>query len=335
MIEHIPVLVDEAVAALSISPDDVVADATFGRGGHARAMLAALGPRGRLIAVDRDPDAARSAHALADPRFTFRHAWFSELPAIVAALGVGALDAILVDLGVSSPQLDDASRGFSYRLDGPLDMRMDTTRGESAAELVARADVRELARVIRDYGEERFARSIAAAIVAARATAPIVTTKQLAAIVGKAVGARTRGDWRQDPAARTFQALRIAVNRELTELSIALPRLVALLAPQARVAVISFHSLEDRIVKQFFAFASQPFGGDPRMARVPLRAAALPRAPLRTVGRAQKASADEIRRNPRSRSAVLRVAERTSAPLPADWPRGWKGETAADAGVGR
>jgi 16S rRNA (cytosine1402-N4)-methyltransferase len=200
---------------------------------------------------------------------------------------------------------------------------MDTTRGETAAQLLARADVAELTRVIRDYGEERFARSIASAIATARESKPIVTTRELAAIVAKAAGARTRGDWRQDPAARTFQALRIAVNRELAELSIALPRMVALLAAEARIAVISFHSLEDRIVKRFFAFASQPFGGDPRLARVPLRAAALPPAPLRTIGRAQRASEEEVRRNPRSRSAVLRVAERTRAALPADLPQGW------------
>jgi len=321
--EHIPVLLDEAVAALAISPDDVVVDATFGRGGHARAILAALGRRGRLIAVDRDPMAARAAQTIVDARFAFRHAWFSDLPAVLAALRVDALDAVLVDLGVSSPQLDDAMRGFSYRFEGPLDMRMDTTRGESAADLLARIDFRELAALIRDFGEERLAQSIAKAIVAARTLAPITSTTQLAAIVAKAAGGRTRGDWRQDTAARTFQALRIAVNRELSELTLALPRMAALLVPEARIAVISFHSLEDRIVKRFFAFASQPFGGDPRMARLPLRSAALPEPPLRKIGRAQKASDDEIRRNPRARSAVLRVAERTRAALPADWPRGW------------
>ncbi|HEY4138096.1 MAG TPA: 16S rRNA (cytosine(1402)-N(4))-methyltransferase RsmH [Casimicrobiaceae bacterium] len=328
--EHTPVLLDEAMAALSISPNDVIVDATFGRGGHARAVLAALGPRGRLIAVDRDPMAALAAQTIVDGRFTFRHAWFSELPEVLAALAIDTVDAVLVDLGVSSPQLDDATRGFSYRFDGPLDMRMDTTRGESAAAFLARVDVRELAAVIRDYGEERFAQAIAKAIVAARAISPITSTKQLAAIVAKAIGGRTHGDWRQDPAARTFQAIRIAVNRELSELSLALPRMAAVLASEARIAVISFHSLEDRIVKQFFAFASQPFGGDPRMARLPLRSAALPEAPLSRIGRAQKASDAEIRRNPRARSAVLRVAERTHAPLPADWPRGWK---AASAGA--
>ena len=320
---HIPVLLDEAIAALSLAPNDVVVDATFGRGGHARAILGALGKGGRLIAVDRDPAAAEAARDIVDPRFMFRHAWFSELREILATLGIDTIDAVLVDLGVSSPQVDDPARGFSYRFDGPLDMRMDTTRGESAADLLARADVRELTEIIRDYGEERFAASIARAIVSARAVAPIVSTRQLATIVGKAVGGRTRGDWRQDPAARTFQALRIAVNRELSELSLALPRLVETMAAEARIAVISFHSLEDRIVKQFFAFASRPFGGDPRMARLPLRSAALPDVPIRPIGRAQKASPEAIERNPRSRSAILRVAERTGAPLPADWPRGW------------
>jgi len=323
--EHIPVLLNEAMAALSISQDDVVVDATFGRGGHARAILAALGPRGRLVAIDRDPAAATAARDVTDNRFTFRHAWFSELPEILAAWRIDTADAVLVDLGVSSPQLDDATRGFSYRFEGPLDMRMDPTRGESAADFLARASVEELTDVIHDYGEERFAQSIARAIAAARAIAPIVSTKQLAAIIGKAVGARTRGDWRQDPAARTFQALRIVVNREFAELSTALPRITALLSPGARLAVISFHSLEDRIVKRFIAFASQPFGGDPRIARLALRSSALPEVPLRKIGRAQKPSIDEVRRNPRSRSAVLRVAERTDAPLPADWPHGWSG----------
>jgi len=322
--EHTPVLLNEAVAALSISQDDVVVDATFGRGGHARAILAALGRRGRLIAIDRDPAAANAARGINDPRFTFGHAWFSELPEFVAGWRIDTVDAVLIDLGVSSPQLDDATRGFSYRFEGPLDMRMDPTRGESAAEFLARASVPELTKAIRDYGEERFAQSIARAIAASRAIAPIVSTKQFATIIGGAVGTRTRGDWRQDPAARTFQAIRIVVNRELTELATALPRITTLLSPGARLAVISFHSLEDRIVKRFIAFASQPFGGDPRIARLPLRSSALPEAPLRKVGRAQKPSIEETRRNARSRSAILRVAERTDAPLPAGWPQGWR-----------
>ena len=320
---HLPVLVHEAVDALAIDRDGVYVDATFGRGGHARAILARLGPRGRLIALDRDADAFAAARAIDDARFTFRHAWFSTLPHVLAELRIDRVAGVLLDLGVSSPQLEDASRGFSYRFEGPLDMRMDTTRGESAAEFIARAGVAELTKVIRDYGEERFAQSIARAIEKARAISPIVTTRELAALVAQAVGARTRGDWRQDPAARTFQALRIAVNRELAEVSIALPRIVPLLREHGRLCVISFHSLEDRIVKRFLAFASRPFGGDPRLDRVPLRNDALPGAPLTLVGRVRKPSSQEIAANPRARSAVLRAAERTSHALPAGWPRGW------------
>src|SRR5512142_175378 len=323
---HVPVLLEEALAALAPRADGIYVDATFGRGGHARAILAALGPRGRLVALDRDAEADVASHGIADSRFTFRRAWFSEVGDVLAALRIKCVDAILLDLGVSSPQLDDAARGFTYRSEGPLDMRMDSSRGETAAEFVARASVSELTRVIRDYGEERFAQSIARAIAKAREAAPIRTTRELAAIVAKAVGTRTRGDWRQDPAARTFQALRIAVNRELDEVAIALPVMTALLAIGGRLAAISFHSLEDRIVKRFFAFASKPFGGDARLARMPIADAALPRAPLAIVGRATKPSAAEVARNPRARSAVLRVAERTDAPLPADWPRGFESE---------
>ena len=320
--EHVPVLLDEAVAALAVRAGGTYVDGTYGRGGHARAILASLGPAGCLVALDRDPAAADDAARLVDARFRFRRAWFSELGAVLDELGIATVDGVLLDLGVSSPQLDDASRGFSYRFDGPLDMRMDTTRGESAAAFLSRADVRELTEVIRDYGEERFAPSIARAIAAARAVEPIATTRQLAGIVAKAVGGRTRGDWKQDPAARTFQALRIAVNRELDEVSAALPIVTGRLAPGARLAVISFHSLEDRRVKRFIAAASTPFGGDPRLARLPLRGRDLPAPPLAAVGGAIKAGDDELARNPRARSAVLRVAERTDAPLPADWPRG-------------
>ena len=320
--EHVPVLLDEAVAALAVRAGGTYVDGTYGRGGHARAILASLGPGGRLVAVDRDPAAADAAARVDDPRFLFRRAWFSALDGVLDDLGIATVDGVLLDLGVSSPQLDDASRGFSYRFDGPLDMRMDTTRGESAAAFLSRADVRELTEVIRDYGEERFAPSIARAIAAARAVEPIATTRQLAGIVAKAVGGRTRGDWKQDPAARTFQALRIAVNRELDEVSAALPIVTGRLAPGGRLAVISFHSLEDRRVKRFIAAASTPFGGDPRLARLPLRGRDLPAPPLAAVGGAIKAGADELARNPRARSAVLRVAERTDAPLPADWPRG-------------
>ena len=321
---HVPVLLEEAVAALRIAPDGTYVDATFGRGGHARAVLARLAAHGRLVAVDRDPDAEAAARVLAadDPRFAFRRAWFSDLPAVAAELAPGGVDGVLLDLGISSPQIDDAARGFSFRHDGPLDMRMDPSRGESAADFLARATVRELTEVIRDYGEERFAQSIAGAIAAARARAPLVRTRQLRDVVGQAVGARTRGDWGQDPATRTFQALRIFVNAELSEVTLALPRIVPLLRAGARLAVISFHSLEDRIVKRFFARASQPFAGDAGAARLPLRSADLPPVALALVGRAVKPGAAEVAANPRARSAILRVAERTRAPLPADWPRG-------------
>ncbi len=313
---HVPVLLDEVISALAVRPDGAYVDATFGRGGHSRAILDRLGPSGRLIALDRDPDAERNARTIDDLRFAFRRCWFSEIPDALEALGVDRVDGFLLDLGISSPQIDDPARGFSFRADGPLDMRMDPTRGESAAAYLARATAPELTEVIRDYGEERFAQSIARAIVAARAVAPVQGTRQLAAIVAKAVGARPRGDRGQDPATRTFQALRIFVNRELEELALTLPRAVPLLKTGGRLAVISFHSLEDRIVKRFFVFASQPFGGDPRLAKLPIPTDALPGAPLVAIGRAVRASAREIAANPRARSATLRVAERTAHPVP-------------------
>ena len=322
---HVPVLLEESTAALALRDDGVYLDGTFGRGGHARAILRALGPRGRLLAIDRDPAAEAAARLIEDPRFVFRRAWLSDTAQVLDGLGVSRVDGALLDLGVSSPQLDDAARGFSFRFDAPLDMRMDPTRGETAAEFVARASVGELTEVIRDYGEERFAQSVARAIAKAREIAPIATTRRLAAVVAQAVGARTRGDWHQDPAARTFQALRIAVNRELHEVSAVLPMLTARLVTGGRLAVISFHSLEDRIVKRFFASASRPFGGDPRLRRAPIPEAALPQSPLRVVGRAIKPSTAEVARNPRARSAVLRVAERTPYPLPAGWTHGFEG----------
>jgi len=315
---HVPVLLEEAVAALDVRPEGTYVDATYGRGGHARRLLDLLGASGRLIALDRDPGAEVAAAAIDDLRFVFRRAWFSDLGTVLADLGVEAIDGALLDLGISSPQIDDPARGFSLRADGPLDMRMDPARGESAAAFLARTDVRELTEVIRDYGEERFAQSVARAIIAARAVAPIVRTRQLAAIVAQAVRTRSRGDWSQDPATRTFQALRIYVNRELKELALTLPRAVRLLNPGGRLAIISFHSLEDRIVKRFFASASRPFGGDPRVARLGIAEAMLPGAPLITIGRAIRPSEREIAANSRARSATLRVAERTSHPIPAD-----------------
>ncbi|MEO8738275.1 MAG: 16S rRNA (cytosine(1402)-N(4))-methyltransferase RsmH [Casimicrobiaceae bacterium] len=313
--EHVPVLLDEAVAALAIKADGAYVDATFGRGGHSRRMLAALGSAGTLIAIDRDPAAEATARSWSDPRFTFHRAWFSTLPQVLDAAGAALVDGVLLDIGIASPQIDDPQRGFSLRGDGPLDMRMDPSRGESAADWLANVSERELRGVIADYGEERFAQQIARAVVAARALGAIVRTRQLAAIVGQAVGARGRGDWSQDPATRTFQAVRIFINKELEELPLALERIVPRLRTGGRLAVISFHSLEDRIVKQFMRKASQPYGGDARMARLPIATSALPRPPLALVGRAIRATAAEIAANPRSRSATLRVAERTSGPL--------------------
>ncbi len=315
---HVPVLLEEAVAALAVKPGGTYVDATFGRGGHSRRILAQLDARGRLIALDRDPAAEAVARAWSDARFRFHRAQFSELPQILDVERIGKVDGVLLDLGVSSPQIDDPHRGFSLRADGPLDMRMDPTRGTSAADWLAAVTEHELRRVIADYGEERFAQQIARAIVAARAHEPLVRTRQLAAIVAKAVRARGRSDRSQDPATRTFQALRIHINQELTELSLALERVLPRLAIGGRLAVISFHSLEDRLVKQFLRKHAEPYGGDARVARLPIATRALPVPPLRLVGRAIRPGADEIAANPRSRSARLRIAERTAAG-PSPW----------------
>ncbi len=307
MAEHRPVLLSEAVAALAIEPEGIYLDATFGRGGHSRAILARLGPQGRLIALDRDPEAIEEARGIDDPRFSIAHAHFSQLGNVLQMRGIAHLQGALFDLGVSSPQIDDAMRGFSFRKDGPLDMRMDPTRGESAGEWLARADESDIREVIKVYGEERFAKQIAAAIVAARATEPLGRTRQLAQLVGEAVRTREAG---QDPATRTFQAIRIFINRELEEVSLSLPQAAARLAPGGRLAVISFHSLEDRIVKRFIRAS-----GAPDLPRdLPLRASELPQPLLLPVGRAVRASPDEVRANARARSAILRVAQRTSAP---------------------
>jgi 16S rRNA (cytosine1402-N4)-methyltransferase len=302
---HVPVLAAEALEALAIQPAGTYVDGTFGRGGHSREILTRLGPQGRLIALDRDPDAEAAALTLKDSRFTFFRRKFSELDAV---LGEERVHGMLFDLGVSSPQLDEAARGFSFRADGPLDMRMDPTAGATAAEWLAAASQAEITEVIRSYGEERFAKQIAAAIVAARAREPLVRTRQLADLVAGAVRSREPG---QDPATRTFQALRIHVNRELEEVSLMLPKAVAHLGAGARLAVVSFHSLEDRIVKQFMQRLARP--EVPR--GLPLRASEMPQPALKLIGRAVRASAQETRRNPRARSAILRVAERTAGPF--------------------
>ena len=303
---HVSVLLAEAVAALAIKPAGIYVDGTFGRGGHSREILKALGPQGRLIALDRDPVAIASGQALmaADPRFTLVHAAFSQIDAVLTDLRIAQVDGILLDIGVSSPQLDTPERGMSFRFDAPLDMRMDTTQGETAADFLARAEQSEIEKVIRDYGEERFAHAIAKALVVARGEQRISSTGQLAALVAQVVRTREPG---QHPATRSFQALRIHVNRELEELSLALPQCVARLRPGGRLAVISFHSLEDRIVKRFLKDAATPVQ-PPR--GVPVRAADLPPPLMRLIGKPVFASAGEIAANPRARSAVLRVAEK-------------------------
>jgi len=307
---HAPVLLDEAVQLLVTREDGVYVDGTFGRGGHARRLLGRLGPGARLIAFDRDPDAVAAATVLAaaDARFSIRHARFGDMAAELAALGVGRIDGVLLDLGVSSPQLDDAARGFSLRFDGPLDMRMDPTRGESAADFLARADERQIAEVIRDYGEERFAVPIAKAIAARRQDGrPVRTTAELARLVAGAVKTREPG---QDPATRTFQAVRIHVNAELEELAQGLSAALALLSAGGRLAVIAFHSLEDRIVKTFIARHARSVHD----RRAPF---AEPPPPLLAAVARVRPGETERRANPRSRSAILRVAERTAAAAPA------------------
>jgi 16S rRNA (cytosine1402-N4)-methyltransferase len=301
---HEPVLLEPALKALALKVDGLYVDATFGRGGHSREILARLGPAGRLLALDRDLLAVAVGRAWGDGRFAIEHAPFSRLAEVLAARGLGQVDGVLLDLGVSSPQLDEGGRGFSFRLDAPLDMRMDTTRGETVAQWLVRATQHELTEVIRDYGEERFAHAVAKAIVAARAGQPVARTGELAALVEKAVRTREPG---QHPATRTFQALRIFVNQELEELALVLPQALEALAPGGRLVVISFHSLEDRIVKRFLRDAAQP-GRLP--ARLPLRADQLPPPRLRLVAKAQRPDAAEVARNPRARSAVMRVAEK-------------------------
>jgi len=303
---HRAVLLDEAMAALALRADGVYVDATFGRGGHSRAILQRLGPAGRLIALDRDPEAVAAARAITDPRFSIAHAPFSELAQVLDAQAAPSVHGVLADLGVSSPQLDDASRGFSFRADGPLDMRMDPSRGASAADWLAAATEQQIREAIGGYGEERFAKQVAKAIVAARAREPIRRTEQLAAVVATAVRTREAG---QNPATRTFQALRILVNRELEEVALMLPQATARLAPGGRLAVIAFHSLEDRLVKRFLQACSR----DRLPADLPIRARDLPQAPLRILGKARRASAAEVAANPRARSATLRAAERTDA----------------------
>jgi len=298
---------EQAVDGLKVRSDGCYVDCTFGRGGHSRLILARLGSAGRLIALDRDPQAVAAGREIDDGRFRMLHGRFSRLAELAAGAGVTHADGILLDLGMSSPQLNDPARGFSFRFDAPLDMRMDAGGGVTAAEWLAHAAETEIREVIRNHGEERFAKQIAAAIVAARSRGPVGTTRQLAALVAEAVPTR---EPHQDPATRTFQALRIHLNQELEELSLALPQCLQLLKPAGRLVVISFHSLEDRIVKRFMRNNARP---DPLPRRLPLRAHELPQPKVKLLGRPLRPSAAEIAANPRSRSAVMRIAERTAA----------------------
>jgi 16S rRNA (cytosine1402-N4)-methyltransferase len=318
--EHRSVLAQPAIDHLLTDRSGSYIDATFGRGGHSRLILERLAPNGRLIAFDRDPQAVEAGAAIADPRFHIEHTPFSRLRVTLDTLSVTRVHGVLFDLGVSSPQIDDPLRGFSLRADGPLDMRMDPSRGETAADWLARAPFEELAQVIREDGEERFAASIAKAIVARRADAdtrggrPLSTTADLAALVANAVG-RSRKDAAQHPATRTFQAIRIHINRELEELASALEQAAALLATGGRLVAISFHSLEDRIVKRFIEAHHHPERASGDQRRLPLRADQLPRATLAAIARVYPDEA-EMAANPRARSAVMRVAERTAEPWP-------------------
>ena len=301
---HVTVLLDEAVDSLAIKADGIYMDATFGRGGHSRRILSKLNEKGRLVAVDRDLYAIAAGAEIKDSRFQLVHRAFGEIAEAAAEAGVQNVDGILFDVGVSSPQIDDGERGFSFRHNAPLDMRMDTTQGETAAEWLARAEIKEITEVIRNYGEERFAFQIAKKVVVARLEQPIVTTGQFASLVRSTVRTREPG---QDPATRSFQALRIHINQELRQLEIALPQALELLKPGGRLVVISFHSLEDRIVKNFMRSESV---ADAMPKNLPLRADQLPKPKLRLVGKQIKPSAAEIAANPRARSAVMRVAEK-------------------------
>jgi 16S rRNA (cytosine1402-N4)-methyltransferase len=299
--EHVSVLLEESVAALAIKPDGSYLDGTFGRGGHSRAILNSLSPSGRLIAFDKDPQAESAAAQFAnDPRFEFVPSSFAE---VLSQVAHSELDGILLDLGVSSPQLNNAERGFGFSDDGPLDMRMDTRSGITAAEWLAVAAEAEIADVIKTYGEERFARRMASAIVKARAESPITRTKQLAKIVAEA---NPKWEPNKHPATRAFQAIRIFINRELEDLELALGHMVDALSAGGRLVVISFHSLEDRIVKRFMRDQAR---GQQLPKHVPVTDSDTGKT-LSLIGKAVKPSSQEVQRNPRSRSAIMRIAER-------------------------
>ncbi|MGL4770249.1 MAG: 16S rRNA (cytosine(1402)-N(4))-methyltransferase RsmH [Plesiomonas shigelloides] len=303
---HITVLLHEAVGGLAIRPDGIYIDGTFGRGGHSRLILSQLGPQGRLIAIDRDPQAIAEAATIDDPRFQIVHGPFSNVQQYVEELGLtGKIDGFLLDLGVSSPQLDDAERGFSFMRDGPLDMRMDPSSGFSAAEWLQKAEAEDIAWVLKTFGEERFAKRIARAIVERNQSEPMTRTRELAELVASASPVKEK---HKHPATRTFQAIRIYINSELEEIERALDASLTILAPGGRLSVISFHSLEDRIVKRFIRRQSK---GPEIPDGLPLTEAQLAGGKkMLTIGKAIKPSEEEIEQNARSRSSVLRVAER-------------------------
>ena len=308
MVEHLPVMFAEVLQQLAIKKDGIYLDCTFGRGGHSQGILNQLGQGGRLLAFDRDFAAISSDYAqamLKDQRFKLKHNCFSELESIVAAEGLtGKVDGILMDLGVSSPQLDNPERGFSFLRDGPLDMRMDSLAGATAEQWLANVDEKDLVKVLFDYGEERFARRIARAIIEKRAQSPIATTRQLAQLIADAVPVK---EMHKHPATRTFQAIRIEINRELDELKAVLQQSTRVLRPGGRLVVISFHSLEDRIVKRFIREES---GAKYNPGKLPIKEVDIAKGVLKKMGKALKAGEQEVAENPRARSAVMRVAER-------------------------
>lgn len=303
---HQAVLLDEAIQGLNIKADGIYVDGTFGRGGHSRAILQKLSAAGHLLALDKDPEALREAQKILaeDPRFKIIGCSFADIKTALEPYGwSGKVDGILLDLGVSSPQLDDASRGFSFQKDGPLDMRMDPERGQSAAQWLKHAEAKDIIHILKVYGEEKFAKRIATAIVEQRLEQPIETTRQLAELIAEAVPVREKG---KDPATRSFQAIRIFINRELEDLDLFLEQVIEVLKPGGRLVIISFHSLEDRRIKRFMRKMSK---GDDFPKGLPVTQAQL-NPSLKIIGKAIKASEDEVSTNVRARSAVMRIAER-------------------------
>ena len=305
---HIPVLLNEAIDSLNIKPDGIYVDGTFGRGGHAKEILKRLNEEGLLVAIDKDPQAVLEGKKIEAKNFKIFHGTFKDIRTILSAIGISHVDGILLDLGVSSPQIDNPLRGFSFSNDGPLDMRMDTKKGQTAEEWLNSAPQSEIVRVLKVYGEERFAPRVAQFIIETRVTERLTTTNQLRRVVERAIPRKFHINTGRNPATKTFQAIRIHLNQELDDLEDFLSQATSILLSGARLVIISFHSLEDRIVKHFIARESKPNVPD----RVPIREADLPKTPLRAMGKAVRPTVNELDRNPRSRSAILRVAERNA-----------------------